>query len=91
MSHTLQARVAGALTNVRSPRVDNDVISAGMVQDLTVTDEGQVSFTFVLSRDDPAVLVRETRRAIEELDGVNEVKINVVEPQGAPDSTGPPA
>ncbi len=91
MSHTLQARVAGALTNVRNPRVDNDVISAGMVQDLTVTDEGQVSFTFVLSRDDPAVLVRETRRAIKQLDGVNEVQINVVEPQGAPATKGPPA
>src|SRR5438045_1015970 len=31
MATTLEARVAGALTNIRNPRVDNDVISAGMV------------------------------------------------------------
>ena len=73
--------MAGALTNVRNPRVDNDVISAGMVHDLTIGDDGRVSFTFVLSRDDPPGLVREARRAVGEVEGVGEVKINVVEPQ----------
>ncbi|MFB3111167.1 MAG: iron-sulfur cluster assembly protein, partial [Gemmatimonadales bacterium] len=48
MPNNLEAHVAGALTNVRNPRVDNDVISAGMVQDLTVGDGGRVSFTFLL-------------------------------------------
>jgi ATP-binding protein involved in chromosome partitioning len=90
MSNTLQARVAGALTNVRNPRLDNDVISAGMVQDLEVSDDGAVSFTFVLSREDPAALVRQTRQAVKELDGVTNVKLNVVEPKGAPTSQGPP-
>ena len=54
MPNNLEARVAGALTNVRNPRVDNDVISAGMVRDLTVAPDGTVSLTFVLSTDDPA-------------------------------------
>jgi ATP-binding protein involved in chromosome partitioning len=87
MTRELQARVAGALTNVRNPRVDNDVISAGMVQDLVVHDDGQVAFTFALSRDDPAGLVREARGAVREVAGVREVKINVVEP--APPRSAP--
>ena len=83
MTRHLQARVAGALTNVRNPRVDNDVISSGMIRDLVVGDEGRVSFTFVLSREDPAHLVREARQAVREIDGVTDVRIEVVEPSGS--------
>ncbi len=90
-TNKLNALVAGALTNVRNPRVDNDVISAGMVQDLAVQDDGHVSFTFVLSQDDPAGLVREARRAVREVDGVAEVKINVVEPEGSAPAAAPPS
>jgi ATP-binding protein involved in chromosome partitioning len=82
MSNPLQARVAGALTNIRNPRVDNDVISAGMIQDLEIDDDGRVAFTFVLARDDPANLVRETRSAVRDVEGVTEVKIKVSEPTG---------
>ncbi len=42
MAGKLEARVAGALTNVRNPRVENDIISAGMVEELSVTDDGVV-------------------------------------------------
>ena len=83
MPSNLEARVAGALTNVRNPRVDNDVISAGMVRDLVVAPDGTVSFTFLLSSDDPAGLVRETRAALKEVEGVRDVRIEVVEPQTA--------
>src|SRR5689334_15453011 len=79
MPTNLEARVAGALTNIRNPRVDNDVISAGMVRDLNVSPEGVVSLTFVLSADDPATLVRETRTALKEVAGVTDVKITVQE------------
>jgi ATP-binding protein involved in chromosome partitioning len=82
MPNNLEARIAGALTNVRNSRVDNDVISAGMVQDLTVGDDGRVSFTFVLGRDDPATLVREVRGAVRDVEGVSEVKVKVMEPAG---------
>ncbi|NIM49296.1 MAG: P-loop NTPase [Gemmatimonadales bacterium] len=91
MAHNLQAQVAGALTNVRNARVDNDVISAGMVQDLVIEDDGRVSFTFVLARDDPATLVREARRAVREVEGVTDVKINVVEPSGRGPAAGGPS
>jgi metal-sulfur cluster biosynthetic enzyme len=84
MTNTLQAGVAGALTNVRNPRAGRDVISAGMVQDLVVGVDGTVSFTFLLTRDDPAALVREARQAVREVEGVTAVRINVSEPGGAP-------
>ncbi len=85
MAHNpLQARIAGALTNVRSARLGTDVISGGLVRDLAVGDDGKVSLTFVLSREDPASLVREARQAVREVEGVTDVRINVVEPAGAP-------
>jgi ATP-binding protein involved in chromosome partitioning len=88
MSDNLQARVAGALTNVRSARAGTDVISAGMVRDLVVGADGSVSFAFALSRDDPASLVREARQAVKEVEGVTAVRINVVEPTGGAPPTG---
>jgi ATP-binding protein involved in chromosome partitioning len=51
-----------------------------MIQDLQIEDDGGVAFTFVLARDDPASLVRETRSAVREVEGVTDVKIKVVEP-----------
>jgi ATP-binding protein involved in chromosome partitioning len=92
MAQSLESRVAATLSGIRNPRVGNDVLSAGMVQNLAVTD-GRVSLTFVLTREDPATLVREVRRALQSLQGVREVKIEVVEPkaQPAPRGTAPTA
>jgi ATP-binding protein involved in chromosome partitioning len=92
VTDSLSARVAAALSAIVNPRVDNDLLSAGMVRDLAVTDEGRVSFTFLLSRDDPATLVRQARAAIKTIDGVTEVKITVTDPAGPGQAThGPPA
>ncbi|HET7038823.1 MAG TPA: Mrp/NBP35 family ATP-binding protein [Gemmatimonadales bacterium] len=84
------ARVAGALTNIRVPRANTDVISAGLVTDLRVQDDGSVSFTFTLSRDDPASLVREARQAVREVEGVTQVRINVAEPGATGGAAAPP-
>jgi ATP-binding protein involved in chromosome partitioning len=64
-----------------------------MIRDLTVTPEGKVSFTFLLSREDPATLVREARSAVKQVPGVQQdgVKITVVDPAGpAAPTHGPP-
>ena len=93
MPDSLPARVAAALGRIRNPRLDNDVLSAGMVRDLTVTEDGKVSFTFLLSREDPATLVREVRAAVRAVDGVKpaELRISVTDPGGpAKSSHGPP-
>src|SRR3954467_1451729 len=65
-----------------------------MIRDLTVTDEGRVTFTFLLAPEDPASLVRTARTAVAAVDGVrtDEIKINVTNPAGpARPSHGPPA
>ena len=93
MSESLEARVTAALAAIQNPRLENDLLSAGMIRDLTVTDEGKVSFTFLLAPDDPATLVRAARAAVAAVEGVrkDEVKINVTNPAGPAKAThGPP-
>jgi ATP-binding protein involved in chromosome partitioning len=94
MAEPLQAQVAAALARIRNPRLDNDLLSAGMVRDLVVGDDGTVSFTFLLAPEDPATLVRQARAAVQEIEGVRRdaVKIAVTNPSGPAKVThGPPA
>lgn len=92
MSDSLEALVTSALARVRNPRLDTDLLSAGMIRDLSVTDEGKVAFTFLLSRDDPATLVREARAAVTAIHGVRkeDVRITVVDPSGPARATHAP-
>jgi ATP-binding protein involved in chromosome partitioning len=93
LSESLQAQVGAALARIKNPRLDNDLLSAGMIRDLAVTPEGRVSFTVLLSREDPATLVREARNAVKAIPGVQAegVKITVVDPAGPAKPThGPP-
>jgi len=61
---------------------------------VSADEAGRVNFTFLLSREDPATLVRDARRAVQAVEGVTEVKINVLDPGGPPAEThappGPP-
>lgn len=84
MAESLEARVTSALARIHNSRLDADLFSAGMIRDLAVTDDGKVSFTFLLSREDPATLVREARAAVAAIEGVRreDVKITVVDPAG---------
>ncbi len=93
MAESLESRVLAALARIRNPRLDNDLLSAGMIRDLAVDDDGRVTFTFLLAKDDPATLVREARTAIKALEGVRSdaVKITVSDPAGPAKAThGPP-
>ena len=93
MASALEARVVAALAAIRNPRLENDLLSAGMIRDLTVTDAGAVSFTFLLAPDDPATLVRQARAAVQAVEGVrrDEIKITVTNPSGPAKVThGPP-
>jgi ATP-binding protein involved in chromosome partitioning len=84
--------VVEALAAIRNPRLDNDLFSAGMIRDLSVTDTGGVSFTFLLAPEDPATLVRQARAAVQAIDGVrrDEIKITVTNPAGPARTTHPP-
>jgi ATP-binding protein involved in chromosome partitioning len=94
VSPSLEAAVTAALARIRNPRLENDLLSAGVVRDIAVSGEGKVTFTFLLAREDPATLVREARKAVQAIEGVTEVKINVVDPAGPAKTThaapGPP-
>ena len=64
-----------------------------MVRDLSVTDAGAVSFTFLLAPEDPATLVRQARAAVQAVEGVrrDEIKITVTNPAGPARATHRPA
>lgn len=93
MAESLESRVTTALTRIHNPRLENDLLSAGMIRDLAVSEDGAVSFTFLLSPEDPANLVRLARAAVQEVAGVRKdaIKISVANPAGPARVThGPP-
>jgi len=73
-------RVAAALTQIIDEKSGEDVVSSGRVRELQLTDDGAVRFRFVLHADDPGSLVREARAAVEAVEGVERVKIDVTLP-----------
>lgn len=69
-------RVRAALAEVKHPS------GAGLAEGehfsgIEVEDEGVVRFQFLLRPEDPGTLVREARAAVEALEGVSKVKIDV--------------
>jgi ATP-binding protein involved in chromosome partitioning len=93
LDESLEARVVAALARIQNPRLENDLLSSGMIRDLSVSDDGRVSFTFLLAPEDPATLVRSARAAVAGIEGVrkDEIKINVTNPAGPARTThGPP-
>jgi ATP-binding protein involved in chromosome partitioning len=94
VAESLEARVTAALASVHNPRLENDILSAGMIRDLAVTPDGDVSFTFLLGSEDPANLVRQARSAVQGVEGVRRegIKIAVANPAGPAKVThGPPS
>jgi ATP-binding protein involved in chromosome partitioning len=93
LDESLEARVVAALARIQNPRLENDLLSSGMIRDLSVSEDGRVSFTFLLAPEDPATLVRSARAAVAGVEGVrkDEIKINVTNPAGPARTThGPP-
>ena len=80
----LRRAVMAALAGVAHPQTGRDLVSGGQVQGLEVGEGGDVRFQFSLRTDDPSDLVKEARGAVEAVDGVSSVKINVQLPQMAP-------
>ncbi len=80
---TLQERIAGALATVRNPRTGADVMAAEMVRDIATTTNGMVRFTLLLGASDDATLVRDVRQAVEQLEGVTDVRVDVRDPAQA--------
>jgi ATP-binding protein involved in chromosome partitioning len=80
MAEPLQARIAAALRSVINPRTGQDVITSEMIRDVGVSVEGRVRFSILLAAQDPASLVREVRLAVEKVEGVSDVRVDVKDP-----------
>ena len=91
MAETLQRRISLALAEVNNPRLRTDVLSGGMVRDIATTPAGRVRLTLLLSPDDDAELVRDVRQAIERLEGVTDVRVDVEDASRAPAPAAPTA
>jgi ATP-binding protein involved in chromosome partitioning len=88
-SDTVLARVERALSQLKNPRSGSDVLSAGMVKDLAMAGDGTVTLTFLLGRDDPGSLAREVRKAVQGVDGVTAVRVNVTDASHSGEGTAP--
>src|SRR2546422_455890 len=62
-----------------------------MVKDVAVDGAGQVTFTFMLTPADPPTLAREARKAVQAVDGVTAVRVNVTDAGTAAAGTTPRA
>jgi ATP-binding protein involved in chromosome partitioning len=94
MTQPLQARITAALAQVIHPRTGTDVVTAEMVRDIGTTTSGKVRLTMLLSPNDPASLVRDVRQALEAVDGVTEVRVDVKDasaPASESHAHGPPS
>ncbi|HEY8831102.1 MAG TPA: Mrp/NBP35 family ATP-binding protein [Gemmatimonadaceae bacterium] len=77
MSANLQDRITDALSHVRNNRVGANVLEAEMVKDIATTTDGRVRLTLFLSPEDNATVVREVRQALQLVEGVTDVRVDV--------------
>ena len=80
MAQTLQERIERALRGVRNPRTQTEVVSAEMVRDVATSLDGKVRLTLLLDAQDDATLVRQVRQALEQTEGVSDVRVDVKDP-----------
>ena len=77
MSANLQERISDALSRIRSKRVGTNILDAEMVSEIATTTDGKVRLSVFLTADDDAAVVREIRQAIQQVDGVTDVRVDV--------------
>ncbi len=71
--------VAAALRSVTHPRTGRDLITSGIVRNLTVTGPGQVSFRLLKDPGEPGDLAEVARAAAESVEGVEAATVQTVE------------
>ncbi|MGD8277390.1 MAG: Mrp/NBP35 family ATP-binding protein [Gemmatimonadota bacterium] len=77
MAERLEDGVRRALESVVNERTGRDVLSSGQAQGIEISADGRVTFQFQLGPEDPGTLVRAARAAVEAVEGVTRVKIDV--------------
>jgi ATP-binding protein involved in chromosome partitioning len=89
MAGTLQARIEEALAQVVNTRTGANVVTAEQVRDIATTTEGRVRMTLLLAASDDAILARDVRQAVERVDGVRDVRVDVKDATEAPAAPPP--
>ena len=82
-SEDLRRAVMAALARIQHPGSGRDLVAGGHAQNVEVDEDGTARFQFMLRPEDPGDLVKQARAAVEAIDGIGEVKINVQLPQMA--------
>lgn len=77
LTDTLQARLAAALAPIANPRTGASVYQTQQVRDIAATREGKVRVTLLLAAQDDPTLARQVRQALEKVDGVTDVRVDV--------------
>jgi len=77
MPSTLQERLAQSLSRIRNPRTGADLFSTQQVRDIATTTTGRVRLTLLLAAQDDPALAKEVRQAVEQVQGVTDVELDV--------------
>ena len=77
MTEPLQARLEHALSQIRNSRTGVDVVTASQVRDVATTTGGRVRLTLLMTASDDATLARDVRQALEKVEGVTDVRVDV--------------
>jgi ATP-binding protein involved in chromosome partitioning len=85
----LKQAVLTALSEVVHPHSGENMISGGYVKELEIRPDGEVRFAFGLQPQDPGALVKQARSAVEGVEGVSKVKVNVQLPQAGGTAPAP--
>ncbi|HEY7235996.1 MAG TPA: Mrp/NBP35 family ATP-binding protein [Gemmatimonadaceae bacterium] len=88
---SLQERIESALSRVRDPRSGSDVLTAEKVRDIATSTEGRVRLTLLMSATDDPTLARDIRQALERVEGVTEVRVDVRDARAPGDTPARPA
>ena len=83
MADTLTSRVDRALETVMNRRTGLDVMRGEQVRDVATSTAGRVRLTLMLDPADDPTLARDVRHAIEALDGVTQVSVDVADASAA--------
>jgi ATP-binding protein involved in chromosome partitioning len=80
---SLNDRIALALSRVRNPRTGRDLLTSESVRDVATTTSGKVRLTLLLAPGDDPTLARTVRQSLEQVDGITEARVDVVDAQDA--------
>ena len=85
---TFQERIESALARITDPRSGMSILDAEKIRDVATSTAGRVRLTLLLGAGDDPTLARDVRQALERVEGVTEVLVDVREAE-APGGTPP--